>query len=159
VSLTTSRSNSLLPKGPTVQPSSVPWYSLFNSDRERRSFQFFLEKTAPQLAGDFECAFWESLLLQSVHHEPAIRHVTVALGSLHETFERDVTPFRSGQLAAKGTFALHQYLSAMRCLMPTPTSSQPLDVCLISCILFACFEVRFHSSSFPRRAMRTSFNA
>ncbi|KAJ5976299.1 hypothetical protein N7481_010006 [Penicillium waksmanii] len=114
--------------------------TLNHLDRERRSFQFFLEKTAPQLAGDFECAFWESLLLQSVHHEPAIRYVTVALGSLHETFERDVAPFRSGQLAANGTFALHQYLSAMRCLMPTPTSSQPLDVCLISCVLFACFE-------------------
>ncbi|RAK95524.1 Zn(II)2Cys6 transcription factor domain-containing protein [Aspergillus ibericus CBS 121593] len=107
----------------------------FACDQEHRSFQFFLERTVPQLAGDFECAFWGRLLLQSVHHEPVIRHATVALGSLHERFESDAAPFRS----VHGSFALRQYLRAMRCLMATPPS-QPMDVCLISCILFGCFE-------------------
>ncbi|OJJ51783.1 hypothetical protein ASPZODRAFT_12590 [Penicilliopsis zonata CBS 506.65] len=118
-----------------------PSTSLFTSDQERRSFHFFLSRTAPQLAGDFKCAFWERLLLQAAHHEPAIRHVTVALGSLHEHFERDEgAPFRSGQMTAHSSFALRQYLRAMRCLMPAHGASQPLDVCLVSCILFACFE-------------------
>ncbi|OJJ96627.1 hypothetical protein ASPACDRAFT_1859300 [Aspergillus aculeatus ATCC 16872] len=114
---------------------------LLISDQERRSFQFFIAKTAPQLAGDFECVFWERLLLQSAHHEPAIRHVTIALGSLHERLERDSgTSYRAGIQIMHDPFALRQYLCAMRYLMPTPGGSQPLDVCLMSCILFACFE-------------------
>ncbi|PWY73123.1 hypothetical protein BO94DRAFT_607606 [Aspergillus sclerotioniger CBS 115572] len=115
-------------------------YHSLACDQERRSFQFFLEKTVPQLAGDFECAFWGRLLLQSVHHEPVIRHATVALGSLHEHFNCDAAPFRLGTDSPHTSFALRQYLRAMRCLMPTPSHSQPLDIYLISCILFACFE-------------------
>lgn len=140
VSLTTQ--SNIISEGLTLRPSTVPWYDLFTGDVERRSFQYFLEKTAPQLAGDFECPFWDYMVLQSVHQEPAIRHITVALGSLHENFEHDAALVHSSRLAAGGSFALRQYLSAMHSLMPTPNSSQPLDVCLISCILFSCFEVR-----------------
>lgn len=141
----TAQSN-IIPEGLRLRLSTVPWYDLFTGDVERRSFQYFLEKTAPQLAGDFECPFWDYMVLQSVHQEPAIRHITVALGSLHESFEHDAAPVHSSQSAANGSFALRQYLSAMHSLMPTPNSSQPLDVCLISCILFACFEVRCFNS-------------
>ncbi|RAL13894.1 Zn(II)2Cys6 transcription factor domain-containing protein [Aspergillus homomorphus CBS 101889] len=138
--LTSSRQNALA-KPLVPRPLSDPSYCLFTSDEERRSFQFFLAKTAPQLAGDFECAFWGRLLLQSAHHEPAIRHVTVALGSLHESFERNAgAPFRYGANTTSSSFALHQYLRAIRCLRPMPESSQPIDVCIISCVLFACFE-------------------
>lgn len=127
-----------------ARPLSTPFYDIFSSDQERRSFQFFLLKTAPQLAGDFECAFWERLLLQTVHHEPAIRHVTVALGSLHEHFQRDPGAPLSSRIppATDNSFALRQYLRAIRSLMPSPSASQPIDVSLISCVLFACFEVR-----------------
>ena len=126
-----------------ARPLSKPLRDIFSSDQERRSFQFFLLKTAPQLAGDFECAFWERLLLQTVHHEPAIRHVTVALGSLHEQSQRDTgAPFSSRILTTDNSFALRQYLRAIRCLMPSPSASQPIDVSLISCVLFSCFEVR-----------------
>lgn len=138
-SLTTLRSNAFT--RPLIPRSLGD--DLLISDRERRSFQFFIAKTAPQLAGDFECVFWERLLLQSAHHEPAIRHVTVALGSLHERLERDAgTVYQTGTQIMHDSFALRQYLCAMRCLMPAPGGSQPLDVCLMSCILFACFEVR-----------------
>lgn len=138
----TSQSNAFT-RALIARPLSTPSHDMFCSDQERRSFEFFLLKTAPQLAGDFECAFWDRLLLQTVHHEPAIRHVTVALGSLHEHFQRDAgAPFSSRILATDNSFALRQYLRAIRCLMPSPGASQPIDVCLISCVLFACFEVR-----------------
>ncbi|KAJ5923252.1 hypothetical protein N7454_008497 [Penicillium verhagenii] len=132
-----------------TQTCSIPSFDLFSCDQERQSFQFFLLKTAPQLAGDFECAFWERLLLQSAHHEPAIRHIIVALGSLHEHFEYDTGPrFASSALAVRNPFALRQYMRAMRCLMPSLDSSQPIDVCLISCLLFVCFEaMRGHYGS------------
>ncbi|KAJ5908232.1 hypothetical protein N7495_000914 [Penicillium taxi] len=137
------------PRRLVSRPLSIPSFYQFSCDQERRSFQFFLVKTAPQLAGDFECAFWERLLLQSAHHEPAIRHITVALGSLHEHFERDAgAPFRSSVLTVHSSFALRQYSRAMRCLMSMPDDSQPLDVCLISCVLFACYEaMRGHYGS------------
>ncbi|PYH97889.1 hypothetical protein BO71DRAFT_317559 [Aspergillus ellipticus CBS 707.79] len=137
---TTSRSN-VFPRPLLARPLSIPSYNLFTCDQERRSFHFFLSKTVPQLAGDFECAFWERLLLQSAHHEPAICHVTVALGSLHELFESNPkSPFPLATQTAHKSFALRQYLRALRCLMPAPGSTQPMDVCLISSVLFACFE-------------------
>ncbi|RAH83196.1 hypothetical protein BO86DRAFT_53618 [Aspergillus japonicus CBS 114.51] len=136
-SLTTLQSN---PFTRPLVPRSLS-DDLLISNQERRSFQFFIAKTALQLAGDFECIFWERLLLQSAHHEPAIRHVTVALGSLHERLERDAgTLYQPGSQTMHDPFALRQYICAMRCLMPAPGGSQPLDVCLMSCILFACFE-------------------
>ncbi|KAJ6017114.1 hypothetical protein N7451_000493 [Penicillium sp. IBT 35674x] len=132
-----------------ARPLSIPSHGIFTSDQERRSFEFFLLNTAPQLAGDFECAFWERLLLQTVHHEPAIRHVTVALGSLHEQSQCDAgAPLSSRALATDNSFALRQYLRAIRCLMPSSGASQSIDVCLISCVLFTCFEsIRGHYGS------------
>ncbi|KAJ5691758.1 hypothetical protein N7462_001181 [Penicillium macrosclerotiorum] len=116
-------------------------HGLFLCDQERRSFHFFLTKTAPQLAGNFACVFWDHHLVQSAHHEPAIRHVIVALGSLHETFVRDAgVPVTSGTRAIHSPFALRQYLRAIRCLLPTTAPSLPVDVCLMSCVLFAAFE-------------------
>ncbi|KAJ5809533.1 uncharacterized protein N7503_001751 [Penicillium pulvis] len=122
----TSQSN-VFKRALIARPLNTPSYDIFTSE-ERRSFEFFLLNTAPQLAGDFECAFWERLLLQTVHHESAIRHVTVALGSLHEHFQRDAgAPFSSRVLATDNTFALRQYLRAIRCLMPSPGASQSID--------------------------------
>ncbi|KAK1149810.1 hypothetical protein N8T08_003361 [Aspergillus melleus] len=137
----TSRSSTATPRTIVQALSGLP-SNIFTSDQERRSFQFFLAKTAPQLAGDFECAFWERLLLQSVYHEPAIRHVTVALGSLHEHFGT------SGTLGTDSVFAMNQYVRAMGCLRSVSGAVQPLDVCLISSVLFTCFEaMRGHYGS------------
>jgi hypothetical protein len=60
----------------------------------------------------------------------------VAIGSIHEYQTIGDTNSR--------VFALEQYNMAIRKLL-TPTSedgNQARDVCLISAILFACFEVR-----------------
>lgn len=101
----------------------------------RRSFSFFVQKTSSQLAGLFGSEFWERLVLQAAHHEPAIRHAITAIGSLHEnkTFGRD----------SEVKFALRQYNLAIRSLLATPSPGEQrgLDVSLISCILFICFEV------------------
>ena len=83
-------------------------------------------------------------MLQAFHHEPAIRHAVIALGSLHERFEiQDKSIMRSNLDVVQGGFALEQYNHAIRQLIDPATGSKPLaiDVCLISCVLFACFEV------------------
>ena len=111
--------------------------------KERRCFDFFLNRTASQLTGLWDSDFWSCLLLRATHHHPAIRHAILALGSLHERFEAGdssvLNPIWDKQ---EGGFALKQYNYAIQQLVkPASESHQAVDVCLIACMLFACFEV------------------
>jgi hypothetical protein len=116
---------------------------------ERRVFYFFRHKTAPQLFVFFGGDFWETLLLQAALHEPSIRHAILAVGSLHESFERN-----NGLIApnnCKGltdVFALKNYGQAINALVEplSQKGRQAIDVCLICSILFACLDVS-HSHS------------
>lgn len=106
----------------------------------KRCFEFFVRISSPQLAGFFGSAFWERLVLQAAHHEPAIRHAITAIGSLHE---QHLVGTDDGSV-----FALQQYSLAIRSLL-APLEQQRkrgINVCLISCILFTCFEARPSSS-------------
>ena len=57
------------------------------SNEERRCFDFFLNWTASQLSGFWDSDFWNFCILRATHHQPAIRHAILALGSLQERFE------------------------------------------------------------------------
>lgn len=118
------------------------------NNREYRCFQFFYERTVPALAGYCGSEFWSRLVLQVSQHEKSVWHALIALGSLHENFETDnnrfgVDLFRHEQ----DSFAIREYLAAIRALLgPSNTTvgsvgNVTVDVCLISCILFTCFEV------------------
>ena len=118
---------------------------------ERRSFHFFRSRTAPQLAGYFVSEFWERLIPLSTHQQPAIRHAVIALAALHERFENsDDSILSSNYDIVQGGFALQQYNRAIGYLIKpiAGAESQALDVYLVACILFACFEVR-HPISWP----------
>lgn len=108
--------------------------------RSRRSFAFFTQRTRSELAGFFGSTFWERLVLQAAHHEPAIRYAIIAIGSLHEQ--------RAISSDSKDTFALEQYNSSIKSLLEpiSQSAGRGVDVCLILCILFASFEVFQHSS-------------
>jgi hypothetical protein len=97
-----------------------------------------MQRTCPQQAGFFGSDFWERLVLQAAYHEPIIRHAIVAIGSLHELLER-----RTVIKDVDKVFALDQYNLAIRgLLLPlSQTGERRVDVCLIACILFTCFEV------------------
>ncbi len=97
-----------------------------------------MQRTSPQQAGFFGSDFWERLVFQAAYHEPAIRHAVVAIGSLHEQLER-----RTVVKEVDKIFALEQYNLAIReLLLPlSQTGERAVDVCLIACILFTCFEV------------------
>lgn len=101
----------------------------------RRSFNFFVQHTCHQLAGFFGSPFWQRLVLQAAHHEEAIRHALVAIGSIHEYRTLGQTSYRM--------FALGQYNIAIRKLLApfSKDGKQAIDVYLISAILFTCFEV------------------
>ncbi len=104
--------------------------------QSKQSFAFFVQRTSPQLAGFFGSDFWERLILQAAYHESAVRHAAVAVGSVHQLSEHHMTD-------ASRTFALEQYNLAIRHLIgpSSQNGERGVDVCLISCILFICFEV------------------
>jgi hypothetical protein len=114
-------------------------FNIHSPTKLRRSFAFFTHRTSPQLAGFFGSDFWERLVLQAAYHESAVRHAIVAIGSLHELVEH-----QTGITDATRAFALEQYNLAIReLLLPLSQGGERrVDVCLISCILFTCFEVR-----------------
>jgi hypothetical protein len=105
---------------------------------------FFKSCTVPQLLGsspflESTDEFWNTLLLQTAHHEPAVRHAVFALGALHEVFEVH------GAHSPDENFAVSQYIHAISLLVGPGTKKGKtlnLDVALITCVLFVCFEVR-----------------
>jgi hypothetical protein len=102
--------------------------------------------TVPQLSGMYEEVFWKRMVLQATHHEPAIKHAIIALGSLHERFlTYDGLISRSHPKLYYDDFALQQYNLSIKSLIEPFSQKKPqsVDVCLISCILFSCFEVGF----------------
>lgn len=116
--------------------------------RESRSFQYFYERTVPSLAGYCGSEFWNRLVLQVSQHEKSVWHALIALGSLHENFENDrQIPGLRFSRRGQDSFAVQEYNSAIRALLgrSNPAGMLPanlaVDVCLVSCILFACFEV------------------
>ena len=138
----TNHSQPLVPCNATVQRN--PTTEIFGNQAEHRSFCFFRDRTAPQLAGHFVSDFWDRLLPLSTHYQPAIKHAVIALASLHERFEsNDNSILSSNDDIAQGGFALQQYNRAISCLIKPITAggNQALDVSLVACILFACFEV------------------
>ncbi|KAI9711456.1 MAG: hypothetical protein M1820_002019 [Bogoriella megaspora] len=118
---------------------------------EWRSFEYFRRRTVPQLSGFFDASFWDYHILQTVRHEPAIRHSIIALGSLHERFEAgDPWISRSNINKVEGGFALEQYVKAIRCLVELMSvkGKQAVDVLITACVLFTCFEaLRGHHGS------------
>ncbi|KAH6661583.1 hypothetical protein B0J14DRAFT_611993 [Halenospora varia] len=109
------------------------------NDAERRSFCYLRERAIYDISGYFESDFWDRLVLQISHTEPAVRHALLALSSLCETYESqdptdDHDKFREH-------FALQQYNKAVRLLADSLSTSQSqLDVILTSCLVFVWLE-------------------
>jgi hypothetical protein len=128
--------------------SRSPSIGFLGTEEESRLFYFFRQKTVPHLSGFFGGDFWERLLLQAALHEPSIRHIILALGSLHEKFEQNngfmMQSYTNG---SEDDFTSKNYSQAISILGKalSQVGQQAIDVCLICSILFACLEVsRFH---------------
>ncbi|KAH6682480.1 hypothetical protein B0J14DRAFT_573682 [Halenospora varia] len=140
--------SSFTPSGKVALPVVVPLMPLitsetFNDPLERRSFAYFMQHTIPQLSGILTSDFWSRLVMQTAHYEPAIKHAVVALGSLHESFRRGESHTQELSLSkTERTFATSQYVRAIGLLVgPEQKEKQKMDVALIACVLFVCFEV------------------
>lgn len=119
-------------------------WEFVGDDQERRSFDFFRKRTALQLSGFFDSEFWNRSVPQATLHEPAIRHAVLALSALHERFESgDNSILIKTWNRNEGGFALQQYNKSIHYLIrPNNRCKQSVHVCLVACMLFACFEVR-----------------
>lgn len=149
---------------PSFSPSNL---SFSENSRESRCFQYFYERTAPALTGISGSIFWNIFVLQLSQREKSVWHAIVALGSLHEKFVEKEQ--RLGGLEflrrEQDAFTIREYSTAIRALLSPAGKTNgemaasgfgdvTIDVCLISCILFTCFEV----GSPPFRTRRVSFS-
>ena len=103
---------------------------------EQRCFAFFRGHTAPNF-GMYDAGFWDGLLLQISHTEPAVHHGVVALASLHEAYSRS-TESKSGI----DEYSLKQYNKSLGGLNRYISSAKDksLEIVMICCILFTLFE-------------------
>ncbi|KAK0858816.1 hypothetical protein LTS02_009713 [Friedmanniomyces endolithicus] len=111
--------------------------------RERHSLNFFVNLTAPQMAGFFDSAFWQRTVIQTSYHEPAILHAITAIGALHEAIMQRAFADEKRK-AQTMEFALHQCNRAISSLTGAKTrkarKTPDSRLALTTCVLFTCFE-------------------
>ena len=123
--------------GSIIRPSSNPRTA--SNDYAGQSFRFFQTHTVGYLSGLFKSELWDEVILRAAHHNDAIWHATIALGSAHKSIESP----NGGLVPSRDDWALQQYNLAMRSLtQPNGSKGQPsVDVMIAASVLFMCFEV------------------
>lgn len=127
------RSRPLL-RTPSASGPSRPKDSL-----EIELFDYFTRNTLQSLSQHFWPAFWQYRVLQASSTEPSIHHAVIAIAAVH----RDLVLKTAGQSDTNlQPFAFKQYTKAISHLhrLMSSGAQQQLDVTLISCILFICFD-------------------
>ena len=104
----------------------VPSIDINESDA--RSLDYFRGVVGPAISGKLDSEFWNRLVLQAGSETPAIRHATLAISSLYESFGS--SPTHANHVAVQ------HYNRAIRAVMST--SDQ--HVALLACVLFVCIE-------------------
>ena len=111
----------------------------FSDLLEKRYFQFFRQKTVTSTNGIVDSRFWDRVVLQACHQEPAIKHAVLALSSLHQlsTLPHDDTVSCRHRLYAEQQH--HKALEGARALV---ASAEPheVDRVLVACVIFIIFE-------------------
>lgn len=108
----------------------------FSNVLDRRYFDFFRSKTATDSNIVVDSRFWDRVLLQASHTEPAIRHAVLALSSLHQA-QHDVH-----NAAQHLAYAKQKHHIALGEAQELVHNSKPGDLMrvLIVCVLFICIE-------------------
>jgi hypothetical protein len=110
-------------------PAAISWNPT-STHEERRSLQFFQEKTTTGTTGWIDQEFWKTIVLRLSISQPGLKHGLIAIGALHESRHARTT-YEEARLRA---FSMHQYSRAIS-LFRTDYRL-PLPVVLASCILF-----------------------
>ncbi|OBT66191.1 hypothetical protein VE03_05131 [Pseudogymnoascus sp. 23342-1-I1] len=127
---------------------------LGESEVENRYFRYFQETNTTGLDGTWGWALWNSLMLQTSHQEPFVRHSIIAIGALLKSHESAylagvrprsvVIPYIA---KLHRNFAISKYdtaVKSMRKAISVGTTS-PRQT-LLGCILVVCFEMLIGNS-------------
>lgn len=106
---------------------------------EKRYFQFFRQKTAVSTNRLMNSRFWDRIVLQMCHAEPAVKYAVLALSSLHQVSEERHQPdvaIRHQQ------YADQNYQRAISAAQKLLNSSTPEDIdrILIACLVLTCHD-------------------
>ncbi|KAH7088458.1 hypothetical protein FB567DRAFT_339148 [Paraphoma chrysanthemicola] len=136
----------------TIQRS--PCRSLSPNLQENRSFAYFQTRTLPMWTEFFDSELWSRTVLQLSHSEPAIKHGILALSTMHERYETSSPVFTPNS----NDFAFVQYMHAVqhskRLLATHQEGKIGLEMVLIACIIFTCYENlagNYHTASMHLR--------
>lgn len=111
----------------------------FTDVLEKRYFQFFRQKTVASTNSLMDSRFWDRIVLQICHVEPAVKHAVLALSSLHQLSEARTDT----DLALRHQrYADQHYQRALSAAQGLLHSSTPEDIdrVLIACLVFICYE-------------------
>lgn len=162
----------ILPKGsqvgsvrlPTMYPVHRSPASITLDDMspiETYAFDFFRLQTVKQLPGSSWTLSWERLALQMGHHEPAVTHAAIALGSIHRALTFESFKGLAGIDPEQHQFALSQYNKAMGYIrnyietLDASCSDSDVEVVLLVSLLFFCFEVLHSEDARATMHLRT----
>lgn len=111
----------------------------FSNVVEKRYFQYFRRKTVASTNSLMDSRFWDRIVLQICHVEPAVKHAVLALSSLHQISEAR----NDKDLALRHQrYADHQYQRALSAAQGLLSSSSAADIdrVLIACLVFTCYD-------------------
>ncbi|KAI0129104.1 hypothetical protein BJ170DRAFT_624008 [Xylariales sp. AK1849] len=113
------------------------------TETERRYFHRFrveaLKGLTLHAAGD---AFWERLVPQVAHHDEAVKHALVALGSAYQLRVQRDSSVATNETPGLEIFTLQQYNKAIQSLSQQMASSsrKRIEMTLLCCLVFVCLE-------------------
>lgn len=144
-----------LPKGKTqdswiLASSALTWLPAATAE-EKRSFLFFLRRTAQEWSGYRDVSFWNVLVPQASAAHQSIFHSVTALGALHESFELNNDPDQEANL---------QQLLWQQCSKAATAASQGSishTIALMSCIIMVCLQ-NLQSNPVAFQMLRTGCN-
>ncbi|KAF4772846.1 hypothetical protein HER10_EVM0000647 [Colletotrichum scovillei] len=116
------------------------------SDAEKRLYEWFSRRTIAKLAGIFDSAFWDTIVLQTSSREPAVMHAILALASVHKHQMTDAASVPnqlvSPSLDVQERSTLQHYNKSIVLLRERLALNNPMSaqVALVSCILYICLE-------------------
>ncbi|KAE9992807.1 hypothetical protein EG327_007731 [Venturia inaequalis] len=130
----------LLPKAaltPLAGDSRTADVSIFADDLDvGYVLDLFNHRTGPRIQGFFDRTFWNRLVVQIGHNEPAILSAMRAVCAVYEQVE-----ITGGELAAMDQSAIAAYNKAIQLVVKESASSKArMYIPLIVCALFVCLE-------------------
>ncbi|KAK5101069.1 hypothetical protein LTS08_004675 [Lithohypha guttulata] len=133
-----------------ILSSALTWLP-GGTPEERRSFLFFLKRTAQEWSGYRDVSFWNVLVPQASAAHQSIFHSVTALGALHESLETNEDADKENQL---------QQLLWQQCSKAAIAANQGQishTVALMSCIIMVCLQ-NLQSNPVAFQMLRTSAN-